>query len=102
MRAGSLSSPSFSSLRRRPMSDRRIRPDPTAEQIEINIAAGQHETDALARQSCLVQKCCGERGGAGAFGEIVRVGPERTDRERDFIVRYLDDTRGALEDDRER
>src|SRR3954454_3590808 len=96
MRAGSLSSPLFSSLRRRPMSDRRIRPDPTAEQIEIDIATGEHEADVLDRQPGLFLKRRSERGGASAFGEIMRVGPVGADRGGDLVVGDLHDVRSAL------
>src|ERR1700738_11141 len=98
MRAGSLSSPLFSSSRH----CWRVRSDPMAEQIEIDIAAGQHETDALARQFCLFLHRRGESARAAPFGWIMCIGPVGADRGSDLIVRNLHDARGALADQRER
>ena len=54
------------------------------------------------RQFVLLLQRRGQRGRAGAFGEIVRVGPVGAHRRGDLVVRDLHDARGALADDRER
>ena len=68
------------SLHATPLRGGGIRPDPFPEQIEIDIAAGQDQADALAGELGLFLQRGGERGRAGAFGEIMRVGPVGADR----------------------
>src|SRR5450759_3320559 len=104
MRAGSLSwSPNLRS-RQRPVAGEgdAFRDDPSVEQIEIDIAAAQDQADAFAADLCLVLQRGGERRGAGALGEIMRIGPVRPYRGGDLAVGDLHDARGALADDRKR
>src|ERR1700739_1134620 len=73
-----------------------FRGDPSLEQIEINVAAAEHEPDPLAANFRLVLQGGGERGGARAFGEVMRIGPVGPDRRGDLAVGDLHDARGAL------
>ena len=71
-------------------------------QVEIDIAAAQNETDALAFELVLLLQGGRERCRAGAFGEIVGVGPVRAHRRGNFVVRDLRNPRSTLADDRKR
>src|SRR5689334_7859109 len=93
--------PSSLSSRHRPFGDRRVCSNPAAEQIEIDIATGEHETDALPLQLVFLLKRRGARGGPRAFGEIVRAGPVGSDRGCVLIVRLLHDVRRTLANDGE-
>src|ERR1700730_9485767 len=70
--------------------------DPSLEQIEIDISAAQDEADPLAANFRLVLQGGGERGGAGAFREVVRIRPVSPDRRGDLAVGDLHAARGGL------
>ena len=76
--------------------------DPTLKQVEIDVAAGKNEADALARQTPALLQRRREAGGAGALGEIMRVGPIGANRLGDFVVVDEHDARRAAADDVER
>src|SRR5438477_12461265 len=104
MRAGSLSSPSIlSRSRHRPLiCGDGIRPNPSAETIEIDIATAQNEADAFALKHLLLLQGGRKRGSAGAFGKIMRIGPVSPHRRGDLGIGDLHDSRCTLADDRDR
>src|SRR4051794_20206790 len=104
MRAGSLSSsPNLRSHQHVAASEGcGIRNDPSAKQIEIDIAAAQDQAYPLAADFCLVLQRGGERGSAGAFRKIMRIGPVRPYRRRYLGVGNLHYARSTLANDRKR
>src|SRR5260370_37534291 len=77
-----------------------FRNTPSAEQIEIDIAAAQHQAHLLAADFRLVLQGSGESRGAGALGKIMRICPIGSYRHAYLIVGHLHDARGALANDR--
>src|SRR5712671_2739346 len=68
-----------------------FRHDPSVKQIEIDIAAAQDEADPLAADFLLFLQGGGERRGAGAFGEVMRIGPIGPHRRANLVVGDLHD-----------
>ena len=65
--------------------DFRRRGDPALEEIEVDIAAGEHEPDlSPGKARALLHRRC-EGGCAGALGEIVRIRPKNADRVSDLL-----------------
>src|SRR5450759_70933 len=68
---------------------RGFRNDPSVEQIQIDIAAAQHQAYLPAPDFLLVLQGRGERRGAGALRKVMRIGPERPYRQADLAVGHL-------------
>ena len=72
------------------------------EEGAVDIAAGQDDRDPLAGETPALLQGGGQRRGAGALGDIVRVGEEDAHRPPDLRLRHGDDARRAGADDGER
>ena len=61
------------------------------EHLAVDVAAADREADRPAAPALALLQRGGERGGAGAFGDVVGVGEDRAHRVGDLVVGHRDD-----------
>src|SRR6266581_6489481 len=90
------------SSRHGPFTNDSVGPDPCLEHVEIDVAAAQDEADALALELVFLLQGGGQGRRAGAFRQVMRVGPINPDRASDLVVADLHDAGRTFKDDRQR
>ena len=70
-----------------------------AEDLAVNVAASEHESDAMSAELFFLLESCGERGCAGAFGQVVGVAVVGEHGGGDFGLGYQDEARDVGDHD---